>query len=309
MTEPASRSHPTTARTRQRPRGGVPPAKRTRVRGRGGAPASPATRPATETVPAVAGDDRVPAPPLASLVRWAALCLLIVVAAAGAGYGLSAVQQPVYGAQTDILYRVADGSGARAERDLATQQVILQGRSVLQPVAEEAGLAVEDLQERLSVEVVGQSDVLRVVVEHHDPAVAVDLARTISEHYVRTVADSADAARDQAADFVQEQADELAESLEAVEAELAELGAGSSAERARLETEAEELQERIAGLEDLLGGRVAPGGAEVRVLTPAYLLEDPLAPQPLRAAVAGGIAGLVVVSALAGLLARRWGYV
>lgn len=258
-------------------------------------------------------DVQVPAqPPFPTLVAWAAACLLIFAAGTGAGYGLSAIQDPVYGAEADILYRVADGSGARAERDLATQQVVLQGRAVLQPVADEAQMPVEDLQELLSVEVVGQSDVLRITMEHRDPALAVQLARDISDHYVRTVA----AAQDEAASFVEEQSAELAAALGDVEQELVDLqeedddAVGDTPDERRLQAEAERLRLRIAGLETLLAGAGAatPGGAEIRVLTPAYLLDEPLAPRPVRAAVAGGIAALVVIAALGAVLARRWGY-
>lgn len=257
---------------------------------------------------------RVAPPPLRTLVRWALVGTLILGLAVGAGYGLSVAQDPVYGAETDVLYRVPESSGARAERDLATQQVIAQGRSVLQPVAGDAGMPVEELQEIVSVEIVGQSDVLRITMAHPDPDRAVDLAQAVADRYVRTVTEGP-VTEPEAATLVEATIDELAAELAAVEEELAAVESepadpAAVADGERLRAEAEDLQGRIDGLERLLSGStIAPGGAEVRVLTPAYLLEEPLAPQPLRAGVAGGIGGLLVVGALGAVLARRWGYV
>lgn len=276
-------------------------------------PRPPAHDPAwdLEDTPASA---RVAPPPLRTLVRWTLVGMFILAVAVGAGYGLSVAQDPVYGAETDVLYRVPESSGARAERDLATQQVIAQGRSVLQPVAGDAGMPVEELQEIVSVEIVGQSDVLRITMAHPDPDRAVDLAQAVADRYVRTVTEGP-VADPEAATLVEAAIEDLATELAAVEEELAAVedeptGPATAAEGERLRAEAADLQARIDGLERLLSGStIAPGGAEVRVLTPAYLLEEPLAPQPLRAAMAGGIGGLLAVGALGAVLARRWGYV
>lgn len=268
-----------------------------------------------------AADDRsatpVAGPPLVILARWILLGVCIVALAAGAGYGLSVIQAPVYGAETDVLYRVADGSGGRAERDLATQQVILQGRSVLEGLAADAGMAVEDLEDQVSVDILGQSDVLRITVAHAEASQALELARAISERYVQTVTD-APAADSDTATFVEATIEDLVDDLAGIEDELADLVAqreataeeeGGSPAEERLQAEAQELESQISGLRALLAGSaVAPTDAEVRVITPAYLLEDPLSPQPLRAGVAGGMAGLLVVGAIGAALARRWGF-
>lgn len=127
------------------------------------------------------------------LLRLAAVSVVIVAAATTSAILVNALRGPVYGAEAEILYRTEDPSGARAERELATQQVILQGRGVLQPVAAEADLTVEDLQEKLTVDIVGSSDVLRLRVGDRDVAEAVDLTESIADSYVRGwVDDSSD---------------------------------------------------------------------------------------------------------------------
>lgn len=118
------------------------------------------------------------------LPRLIGLSVLIVVAATSSALLVNMLSSPVYGAEAEILYRADDPSGARAERELATQQVILQGRGVLQPVAAEAGLTVEELQDKLSVDIVGTSDVLRLQVGDRDVGQAVELTESIAESYV-----------------------------------------------------------------------------------------------------------------------------
>lgn len=181
------------------------------------------------------------------LLRLAGVSLVIVVAATALAIVANELRSPEYGAESYILYRLDDPSGGRAERELATQQVILQGRQVLQPIAGEAGMTVEDLQEQLAVDIVGTSDVLRLRVGNTDPTLAVELTEQIATSYV------------------EDQLDTLEEG-----------------NRAR--------------------------SAEVRILTPAYLLEDPISPGPLQAGAAGMMLGLLVAGVLVAVRLQRLGY-
>lgn len=257
----------------------------------------------TKTKPAPAG------------LRLVVLPVVIIVAAAAGALLINFVRPPVYGAEAQILYRVADDSGARAERELATQQVILRGRTVLQPVAAEVGMSVEELQDRVSVEVVGGSDVLRLTAGDPDAGVAVEVAQAIAENYVAAREEVAAANQDEAAALVEEQIAEVSEALAGVEDELA-AAAGApeepmTAEEERLADEAEALQRRLETLQDRLASlQLAPPTqeAQVRILTPAYVLEEPLSPGPLQAGAAGMMVGVLVAAMLVAVQLHRGGY-
>jgi uncharacterized protein involved in exopolysaccharide biosynthesis len=64
----------------------------------------------------------------------------------------------------------------------------------------------------------------------------------------------------------------------------------------------------VADLQERVLQMVSAGAAagRPRVLSPAYPLAGRLAPQPMRAAAAGLIAGLVLAAGVAVLLARRF---
>jgi uncharacterized protein involved in exopolysaccharide biosynthesis len=62
------------------------------------------------------------------------------------------------------------------------------------------------------------------------------------------------------------------------------------------------LQDRLTELQVL---QITDAGA--RILTPAYLVDEPLEPQPQRAAAAGGLAGLFLACLVLLVVARTRG--
>lgn len=243
-----------------------------------------------------------------------ALVVVVVLVTSGLAYLLAAIRQPVYGAEAQVLYRSADTSGLRSERELSTQQVLVQGRSVLQPVADGYEVSVADLQEWLSVDIIGESEVLRVRVAHPDQSVALELTQAVAEQYVDTVRQETRRALDAATQPLTERLDDLLEELADVEARIrraqqdADPAAEPTARQQRLEAEADALRRRIATVEDQLARTELeqPAQPQVRILAPAYALEDPVSTSPEQAAVGGVLVGLLLAGgAITAMAARR----
>ena len=120
-------------------------------------------------------------PPQPSLPVLALLAAAIVMASVGVAVVVSLAMPTVYGAQADLLIRPGgDASGFGAERDLATQQAILQGSAVLQPVADAAGVPLGRLEKMISVENPAPTNILRLTVASQDRGTAQRLAELIT---------------------------------------------------------------------------------------------------------------------------------
>lgn len=110
--------------------------------------------------------------------------IAVVPVAALAAFLISLTLNPVYGAQTDIIFDPGSGlSDAAANRVLATQEVVLRSDAVLGPVSSVAQIPTRSIDKSLNIEVVGQSNVIRFTVAHQDPDTARLLAETITDEY------------------------------------------------------------------------------------------------------------------------------
>jgi len=180
-----------------------------------------------------------PSPPARSpWPRIAAVCVTLVLAAVGAAVVVAAQGEELYGARADLLYVAGpDVPLDVRERVLANHAELVGTRAVLAPVAAEAGVALGELQDAVSVEA-GLNDLLRVTVTSSEPERARALAQAIVDRYVAFAAG-------------------------------------------------------------------VPSQANVRVLSPAYLLDEPVAPQRARAIAVGLLVGLQLALVAALLLLRR----
>jgi uncharacterized protein involved in exopolysaccharide biosynthesis len=230
------------------------------------------------------------------------LCLLIIIGAAIAAYLYADRRQEIFGGRAEILY---EGQEVRlateAERQIATQQALLKSASTLGPVAEQFRLAPDDLDEDVSVESVGDSNVLRVTVGHADPAIAVEVTQAVAEAYIAQVVRAESPELEEAKSLIHSRIKELTAQLAGLQKSLDKGKEKLAAPRlpandSQVLAEVESLLGRIGSLQDRLTElelqQITAAGA--RILTPAYLLDEPLEPQPFRAGAGGGIAGLFV---------------
>jgi uncharacterized protein involved in exopolysaccharide biosynthesis len=249
-------------------------------------------------------------------VRILALMAAAVVAISGsAALAFSLLSQPIYGAQAEIIFQPSgELSVFRAERDMATQEVILRGRAVLEPVARNTGIPVADLQDMISVEILGQSNILRITIGNPDPETARSLAQLVTTEYlVRFSSDSANAV-DPAAEHLDRQVQTLSATiskmLDRLERLARERGPGDppTAEERELRATVTSTLQRMGTLQEELTGleKKRFQQPEVSLLVPAHRLEGRLRPRPLQALAVGALVGLFLTAGTALALLRPW---
>lgn len=252
------------------------------------------------------------------LRRLATVCTAVLLLTVLTAYLASATQPTVYGAQADVLFEVT-GSAQEFERQLATQEVLLGSRGVLAPVADRFDVPLRELTGSQGVEQIAGSQVLRTEVRNQDPDLAVRLAQAIADSYVASVTSVVtDISADEERRILNEITDLAVTAgtgrarLDVIASERAaavtEGGTLTAAQEEReLQLQDTALSQRIGALQSRLTEIFTERekATQARVLTPAYLLDDPVGPRPLRAAAAGAMVGLVLASGLLLLVLRH----
>ncbi|MBW3638388.1 MAG: hypothetical protein KY451_00825 [Actinobacteria bacterium] len=232
-----------------------------------------------------------------------ALMLLTMLCA----YLASASQPTVYGAQADVLFEVT-GTAQEFERQLATQEVLLGSRGVLAPVAERLDVSLRELTGSQEVEQIAGSQVLRAQVRNKDPELAVRLAQAIADSYVSSVTSGVSATGADEERRILGEITELSVTAAAGRSRLEQIAAARAAappggalvatqEERELQLQDVGLSQRISALQSRLSDILVEreNATRARVLTPAYLLDEPVGPKPLRSAAAGAMVGLLLV--------------
>ncbi len=259
-----------------------------------------------------------PAPPrgrdltATQIRRLVVLAVTIVLLGTGAGLLGTLVWSPTYAARAEILYPLdQDEPSALGERKLTTQLVLLQGRSVLGPVAGQQARAVEDLERDVAVTVLEASEVIQVEARGASRAAAMATVQAILDRYfalagTALTGDVRDYLDGQLAAVQSDIADARGRLVQLQAEQAAGIGDGTAVAGAddELQTLLSREQDIRAQLDEL---SVAEGhGTAPRLLTPAYHVPDPVSPRPLPAAGTGALIGLVVAAAAVALAARRW---
>jgi uncharacterized protein involved in exopolysaccharide biosynthesis len=225
-----------------------------------------------------------------------ALALAVVLVTALSAYFWSARQDPVYGAQAEFLFEANEAiSSTDIARLVDTQTVILRSRRVLSPVAALAGTTVERIEERLSVEIVGQTNVLRLTVADSNPEAAQRIAEAVVENYIDGSSNQVSSQDQEAMAFLRRRIQEVSTSLKVAEARLDEAGLRPAQER-QLGAQVTNSLQQMSSLQDQLVALQLEqhSGPSVDVVTPAHLLDEPLEPNPLQSAGVGSLVGLVI---------------
>ena len=247
--------------------------------------------------------------------------LLLVAVSTAVAYVVAGSGNRSYGAQAEVLFETSTPATASngLPRDLATQKVVVRSRAVLTPVARATGVSVDELSRSLSVSVVGQSDVLRLTASRPSRAAALQMARAIASSYVGVVGRTFGAGLQAGRARLEHELEQLSSTLSDVDTQAGRLEdarqeqlargrfAPASTKQLRLQAESQILLQRIATLQDRVAAlelqRVTQPAAQI--LTPAYELEKPLGPRPLRAAAAGVLIGLVLAVGLVFVLRQQ----
>lgn len=225
----------------------------------------------------------------------ALLAVLLVVAGAGAGFGIGTLLPERYAARADVLYlltREQPTGFLREDRNLSTQLVLLTSRTVLGPVSAGSGVPVEDLAESLQASVLEESEVISIEFRDADPDRATRVLDAIVTQYLAV------SNNDERSDVRGYLETELATVLDRIEAARTDSALG--AELSPLVDREQQLRSRLdeLNISDLAG----PGA---RVLVPPYADVDPVSPRPLVTAATGALTALLVAALGLLLVVRR----
>jgi capsular polysaccharide biosynthesis protein len=236
-----------------------------------------------------------------TIIVMSLIALLIMGISTAPAYYISSRAEPIYGARATIVF---DATDQISQREIDTEKQVLGSRGVLDPVAQAYGVSVDDLSKSVSIEVQGETNALQLTVRNRDGESARKLAQAIAATYVQSVSRTSTGSLVQARGVLAQRIDELTARLGVVQTELANLpqtgAAAGGAKEQQLQSEAQILLQRIGSLQDGLTNlelvRLSQAGA--RIVTPAYVLEKPLEPQPIRALGLGCLIGLVIVAGM-----------
>jgi len=119
------------------------------------------------------------------------LGMTFVVVSAVTALAFNRLQQPVYGAQADIIFQPSgDASDFRAQRDVGTQPLIVRSLAVMGPVSRSTGIPVDELDKMVSVDLPSESNVVQITVADPDRATAERVAKAVTTEYLSHFATS-----------------------------------------------------------------------------------------------------------------------
>lgn len=225
--------------------------------------------------------------------------VVVITATLAVASNLSASRKkPIYAARAEITYSLDEERTPgllRQDRRLSTQLVMISGRTVLGPVADELGLEWEELAEAVSAEVVDDSEVIRIEAQASDPDVARRVIDVVVDEYLEQA--TVEVSTDQRA-LLQAQ-------LTAAEARRAEVTAalaGAQLQRFGVPVDAQQLLAEntslLGQIDRLKAELTAVDLAQIdaqpaQLLTPPYILDEPVEPRVRRSTAIGAAVGLL----------------
>lgn len=228
---------------------------------------------------------------------WLALVAIVLVALGSAGgWAATRVIPAKYAAHADVLYAMSTEQPTgflREDRNITTQLVLLQSRTVLEPVAEQWGLPVQKLATEVDASVVNSSEIIRITLIDHDAERAQRMLRAVVDRYVEV---SSDDARTRLREYIN---GELTDILDRI----SQLRPDADTRAAELGALVEREQWLRKQLDELQFSNIA--GPAVSVLVQPYTDPSPISPRPLVTTAAGAFAGLLLALFTVALVARR----
>lgn len=244
--------------------------------------------------------------------RLILVALILILLGTGAGLAGALALPKTYGARAEILYPIGQdqqgGDPLRQDRQLSTQLVFLKSRAVLGPIAQKQGMQFKDLDENLSVEVLQTSEVIQVEAHGSTKEAARQTLQAVTDGYLALADQPSGVTRNLETQLVdtrantariQTQVEQLTAGVLAGTATQAALNDARTQLTASVDRE-KAIQVRIDEIN--LTGRSGPNA---QLLTPPYVLPDPVSPQPLIAAGTGALVGLLVAGGVVAVGARR----
>jgi capsular polysaccharide biosynthesis protein len=250
------------------------------------------------------------------IVRLLAIAAAIVIFCGAFAYGLSSMGAKTYGSRSEILYpisaEIASGGFLRTDRTLQTQLETIKSRTVLQPVATKYDMSFDDLSKQVVASVLSDSEVIRIEIDDASQERAQQMVGDVAKEYLKVaVADTnVNVAKQLQLQIteLQGQQEELTGRLaEAQSARLASADPDNpSAQETQIQAQLDSVNSRITDAQTELD-RNAVEEVEARgveELTAPYDIGK-VAPKPMRAGIAGALAGMMIAAGVVVLLIRR----
>jgi succinoglycan biosynthesis transport protein ExoP len=250
--------------------------------------------------------------------RWLWLIVGCAVLAAGSAFAVSSRMPPAYRASVTLLVQQASSAGTNdysailtSERQAQTYTELLKEQPVLEAVAAQLGLDEpwSSLAERVGVELVRDTQLIRLSVQDTDPLRAAQIANSIADTFI---AQNEALSQERYAGFladVQGQMDEVSALIEETQAKIDTLGTPETiqeqAEAARLESILAGYRNSYVGLlqnyqqMQLIAARSADN---VVVWRRAEVPGGPIGPNTMRNTLLAGVVGAMAAVGVAFLV-------
>jgi capsular polysaccharide biosynthesis protein len=242
------------------------------------------------------------------LVRLIAVAAAIVIFCGVFAYGLSSLGAKTYGSRSEVQYpitaAIASSDFLRSDRTLQTQLVAIKSRTVLGPVAKKYGLSVDELSKQVVASVLNDSEVIQIEVDDASQAKAQQMVGDVVREYLGYANTAVSTNSDVEEHWTQELA-RLMTSRRTLVADLSSATSGSAAQQ-QLQAELDDVNNQIANAQTQLSdAQIKDLETEhVQQLTQPYDVGK-VAPKPLRAGIAGALAGMMIAAGVVILLIRR----
>lgn len=238
---------------------------------------------------------------MATTMGLLVVAVIVFVGCTAMAWFVSTRSPDVYGAEAELMVPVRnDGQPRDVERELGTQMAIIDGPGVLQPAAERLGLQPQQLDKSVSASVVDGTQIIRVRATGADRDEAVRILDGVVEEYT---AGSTAGGQDDARRYLEEQltsvSDELAQLQRALDAHRRQAVVDPARDRELSAQIASRSQRQTALQDQLLQMELEDlqAGSATVVSSPRALV-DRVAPQPVRSAAMGSLAGLVLATGI-----------
>jgi succinoglycan biosynthesis transport protein ExoP len=238
---------------------------------------------------------------------WAWLIVLAGLLAGAAAFGVSIRTTPIYQTSTRLLVsdppamRSIDYSGiVSAQTMTRTYAEMLVERPVLQGVIDQLALPTtpEDLKETVSVEVVRDTQLLVISVEHPSPLLAADIANTIATVFTDRIRELQSARYAATRDGLEKQVSDMDQQIEATNQAILANGTDPNQQlqlEARL-TEYQRLYSNLVTNYEQVRLAEAQTSTNVVVSEPAPVPTIPISPRTTRNTLLAVLAGMLLAA-------------
>jgi capsular polysaccharide biosynthesis protein len=246
------------------------------------------------------------------VLRYLAYAMLIVVVCTVLAYSIAASAPAQYGARSEINYpvsaQIASGGFLRSDLTLQTQLVTLKSRQILTPIAAKYHMSTDELLTKLKAGVLSASQVIQIEVDDHSPARAKTLVGEIATAYLKQIPNPALDAETSLNKSIAAVDANIRTTQNQLNALIAQNPGGTpTTAESTLQNQLVILANQRTDLQSKLSDATVTDlqTPHVTQLTQPYLLNGKVAPKPLKAGIAGMLAGMMIAFGVIALLVRR----